>query len=435
MFKDKGLLTKFTFIVISLLIILGNSATFNLGKSFKGIPVKIVEVLMAINLILLLVYYIIQIRDFKSSLPKVNYIKFFIIWLFIGFVSSLIKASSCDYSFKELAYGWLYIVRIIFYLLYTYLVAAFFINKKVKLNFFLKYILFCYFIVALIGFFQLKYYPQANDFYSLLRKFKVYLLNPDPHVNRLISTYLDPNFLSSILLLPIGICIAFLIRKENRIRNICLIIILVATLLLSVSRTGILTFSILILLVLTLFICIRNNRGVVKVNIIPLLSVYLLALIIPFLLYTYRDSRIIQRIIYMSTDPSALARVTSWQLGINLIKENYLIGIGYNMIGFYTGQSSNITSFGMDSSLLLIVATTGVIGLIAFFCIIFSIMRSLRKIKVKNRELSIVMRVVLFCSLIASFFNNLIFYPLWLVPFLLTINMIIINYNKEEKLR
>lgn len=429
MFKRRSLLAVFTLLVISLTIILGNSATFNLGESFKGIPVKIVEVMMAIDFLLLAAYIYLNHKKNSVKFVKLKHLKILVIWILFGVLASLIKSFYYEYSIKELTYGWLYGARIMFYVAYTYCVAIYFKMNDFKLKDFLWKVVVCYVIVALIGFIQFKYWPVAYDFYNILRKFGVYLLNPDPHVNRLISTYLDPNFLSTILLLPISITVAFIIEDKTDIKSIIALAILITAEGLTVSRSGVLGLAIFATLLLLFLLFGRNKLNDITINVKVLILIYIIVMCLPIVIYIFKDSRIIERIIYASEDPSALARVSSWQLGVSLVKDNFFIGIGYNMIGFYTNQTSSITSFGMDSSLLMVAATTGIIGLFIFLGFITSIFRDMVKIRKENFYIANTTIAVIIASVIASFFNNLLFYPLWLIPFLLIVNCIIIYYS------
>ena len=133
-----------------------------------------------------------------------------------------------------------------------------------------------------------------------------------------------------------------------------------------------------------------------------------------------------------SQDQSTMARFGSWEKSINIISKNPLIGIGYNMMGFYTNDSlseatNNSTLFGSDSSLLLVMVTTGIIGIIIF---IRTIVQYIRRLQKKKME-SYAMITIILVSLIGCNFVNLLFYVLWLFPFLLISNVFEKNNNQE----
>lgn len=217
------------------------------------------------------------------------------------------------------------------------------------------------------------------------------------------------------------------IRRD--IKSIIALAILITAEGLTVSRSGVLGLAIFATLLLLFLLFGRNKLNDITINVKVLILIYIIVMCLPIVIYIFKDSRIIERIIYASEDPSALARVSSWQVGVSLVKDNFFIGTGYNMIGFYTNQTSSITSFGMDSSLLMVAATTGIIGLFIFLGFITSIFRDMVKIRKENFCIANTTIAVIIASVIASFFNNLLFYPLWLIPFLLIVNCIIIYYS------
>ena len=132
--------------------------------------------------------------------------------------------------------------------------------------------------------------------------------------------------------------------------------------------------------------------------------------------------RVIDRILNFMTDPSAQARFKSWRESFEIILKNLLFGIGYNMLGAYRmaqdGQLSSSTGYGVDS-------TTGIVGLIAF---VLFIMKIIKQKDPANSSIASLNKVIIISSLTICFFNNLLFYVLWLFPFLL-----MIKFCEDEK--
>lgn len=368
--KKIMILPKLTLLTISMMIVLGNSATFSLQSIYKGMPIKIVEVLMGINLIFLLLNLIPLIGKDTSKLQKekanYRYSKIIIIWTLFGAISALVNSFFYNYTGKELAYGGLYSIRLIFYIAYTVIAIKYLILQGVTLTRFIKTMVGSYLIVAIFGFIQLAIWPNAMDFYRFLSKFGVYLLNPDPHVNRLISTYLDPNFLGSILLIPIGICVAFVFESKRKYKWIITLIVLLVADFLTVSRSGILGLVLFIVIFLGLSSIHRGKSKNIVINIKIFFSTLTIFLSLPIIYSFINNSRIFERILGVASDPSALARISSWN------RKN-IFYLSNEMIAIFIG------------------------------------------------------------SIAMSFFNNLLLLALWIAPFLLIISMIFQSENKNEQ--
>jgi len=124
------------------------------------------------------------------------------------------------------------------------------------------------------------------------------------------------------------------------------------------------------------------------------------------------------------TDPadSAHYRLISWQNTLNIARDNLFLGVGYNAFkeaqiryGYITPDTINEHSAaGSDSSLLLVLATTGIFGLIVFLVGLL-----LPILKLRN----VFSVLVIIPLILGSNFVNSLFYPpimfLWLVCFVL----------------
>jgi O-antigen ligase len=138
----------------------------------------------------------------------------------------------------------------------------------------------------------------------------------------------------------------------------------------------------------------------------------LLAGLIAFLAY-FAVPRIQTRISGV-TDPadSASYRLVSWQHTLEIIKDNILLGVGFNTYryaqveyGFIkSGDLGGNSGAGSDASLLLVFATTGIIGFSVF---IFGMFYPIFNTSFSN---SFILSVVLGLILESTFINSL-FYP------------------------
>ena len=150
----------------------------------------------------------------------------------------------------------------------------------------------------------------------------------------------------------------------------------------------------------------------------------LLAVCIMFLAY-FAVPRVQTRISGV-TDPadSAHFRLISWSNTLDIASDNLFLGVGYNSFRyaqkeygvFDPGTVGGHSGAGSDSSFLLVLATTGIIGLIVFtLAYFFPIASSISNLTPY--------RLVLVASLVGLFiesqFVNSLFYPqimfLWLI--------------------
>ena len=427
--NKNSLLFKFTLLTIFLTIILGNSSTFNLGNIFKGIPVKVTEVLMIINLVLICRNFILRKKKVYFGVEKI-----LLIWCIFGVISTFINIFFYKYKLNEVLYGLLYSVRYFIYIIYTILVSEFLFNSNINIYRFYMFIIKSYLVVSILGIIQIIIWPNSIDYYSFLSKFNIYLLNPDPHINRIISTYLDPNYLSAILIIPINLTLILILKEKKKLKFLISFLLLVATLIGTVSRSGLIGLAISLGITLTFSMIGVNTKKEIVFNKIILLLFIILIIIIPMVIYFNLDSsRVLQRIIGFRDDPSAIARFLSWQESFSIIKENKIIGIGYNMLGFYTGNLKTMTSFGVDASLLLIAITTGVIGLILYLFYYIKKLYILIRYMKKDKYIFSSLIGIILASIVMSMFNNLLFYPLWIIPFFIVINFSVRDINNKYK--
>lgn len=422
--KCKNTLIVFILIVIFLFITFGNSSTFAISVSTaKGIPVKIIDFMLYIILFILL---FINKRYKKQS---VNII--LIIFSIFGSISAMINAYSMNITLINLAYGLLYPIRIIMYVLTAEEIVTYFIKENISFEYFIDVVIKAYVVVSIIGFVQLKFFPVAYDFYDLLRKFGIYILNPDPHEGRLFSTYLDPNFLSSIMIIGTSLSLANVLKNLDKRKNLIYFLIQVIALLLTVSRSGIIALSISIFIILIFVgITVKDNKIFIRHKMFYL-NILLLFIVFIFIYKNADSLRIVNRVLGYKEDGSANARFISWTYSIEMFKTNNpFIGIGYNLLGFVSGNSDMISGFGLNSTFLLILVTTGFIGVIIYVTYILKLLYELMIRRKVELYYSTSIIAILISSIVVSWFNNLLFYPLWFLVFLIITTFYLKSYKK-----
>ena len=189
----------------------------------------------------------------------------------------------------------------------------------------------------------------------------------DPHIGRLTSTFLDPNFAGgafAILLAIVGG--RFLREKKIERQSFMLLIagILGLALILTFSRSALLATG-FAGLVLGIFGDRRILIAIVVVAVLGIASSPRLAERIGELTQSIESfGGESQQVL----DPTARLRVDSWDEGWRIFKEKPILGTGFGTYTFhqhFTSEDSHAAS-GSDASLLNVAATTGILGFVVF---------------------------------------------------------------------
>jgi hypothetical protein len=109
---------------------------------------------------------------------------------------------------------------------------------------------------------------------------------------------------------------------------------------------------------------------------------------------------------------SLYAKIINYREGIKVFSQSPLVGVGYNNLAYVRNiiKPESHANFGFDSSLLTILATTGVIGLSLF---IFGLLHLFN-------SSGLLFQSLLVAILIHSLFANSLLYP-WVLFFLITV--------------
>lgn len=375
--KHKAKVLKVLFYACIISLSLGQ---YSLLLNVAGTKIYLFDIFVFLFALIGIFYFIV----IKKSFLIPSYFKYFTAFMLIGFFA-LINTSAL-LSIPQFLVSLSYLIRFFMYfmtgiVIYNML-SVDLISKDQIFNTLYKSALF----IALLGFIQLIYLPDFT------------VLNPilgwDPHKNRLASTFFDPNFTGGYLALVLSLFIGELIsrKKYSKSYYIFYFLIPLIALVLTFSRSAWLMFAVI------LFV-----YGVYKTRLMLFIAVLL-----AFTAY-FTVPRIQTRFTGL-TDPadSAAFRLISWSNTLDIAKDNLLIGTGFNNFKFmqldygYIEKSSinSNSASGSDSSFLLVLATTGVFGLL-FFSIgylvpIFS---------------SVVVTASLFGLLAQTQFINAFFYP------------------------
>lgn len=289
-------------------------------------------------------------------------------------------------------------------------------------------------ILAFLGFIQLATFPDLSQ------------LDPelgwDPHKNRLVSTWLDPNFLGAYFVLCLSLLTSkFFVAIENggdlrRSKNGFSQIFLLATCYLILATGLFLTFSrsawAMLAVVIGVFGIFKSRKLLVLMGFV-------------FFAAYFFVPRVQTRVAGI-TDPadSARFRLISWQRTWKIIKKHPFLGVGFNAFryaqeraGYFQTErgvpiQSGHSGAGSDSSLLLVWATTGFFGLLAYVWLYGSVAwQAFRKQAEKGAGescyVSLSFLAILAGIFVESNFINSLFFPpiaicLWFLIAIVVVN-------------
>ncbi len=288
-----------------------------------------------------------------------------------------------------------YVVRLLGYLFFGLLLRNLVKARVVTSLSVMRGLLFYVVLSVLFGFVQLLLYPDFSVFVAE---------GWDPHKNRLVGALFDPNFLGAVLVFGFNLILGLHTFMRDRSRALLydfgLIVLFLTGILLTFSRSAWLMLSV------SVFIWgFLHYRKLLFVSFLLGLVAYLAV------------PRIQTRLSHV-TDPSDSAhfRLISWSNTLDAYSRGPVRGAGYNSfrfaqkdLGIISNGWGGHSGSGSDSSLLLILATTGPLGLFLFLCFVLSPLLSFRSRPATFW--STVYLATLPALLIESFFINSLFYP------------------------
>lgn len=255
-------------------------------------------------------------------------------FVMVGLLSLLITIPK--YELSQVGVGGLYLAR---FTAYTGLI---FVLRKLKLKMD-GVLIYIGVIVATLGLFQYRLYPN-------LRNLKY--LGWDPHLNRLFGTFFDPQFIGIILVLTL----ILLVSRKNILgwKKAIYIGISGIALVLTFSRSSYLACIIG-------FVILAFGAKINK------FKLAVTALVITIMIVIINPGGVGGDLLRVDT---ANSRIESWNQAIEVFKSSPVLGVGFNMYRYaenFKGKAFNNAGAGVDNSFLFILATTGVVGLFAYF--------------------------------------------------------------------
>lgn len=363
-----------------------------IGKVQLGI---ISVTLNDLTLSILIIVWIMFKRKKLYKIKNTALFKPIVIFSSIGGISLLLNFFNLKSD--EFLISLLYLLRWIGYVfLYFILVSAnkIFI-KKISYILLVPISLFIFF-----GYLQFFFYPSLRN---------LYYLGWDEHLYRLFSSFLDPNFAGTFLVITLIFVISLLLdslKSQNKNFTITLSTIFILNLIavyLTYSRSAL----------IMLFVC------VITFLILKKKKKILLILLIPLIAFIFISPKSFQ------TEGTNLLRITSSEArisaardAIKIFKINPILGVGFNAYRYAQNKYNNLTDrnwqithsgAGTDNSFLFILATTGILGFIAYLYLLYK-MFFLGKENLRKNKFAAVLISSLLGVMVSSIFVNSLFF-------------------------
>ncbi len=328
----------------------------------KSISFPLIDIFIAI-IFCLNIFQKIKEKDFKV---KNKYLLYFLVFAWFSFTFNYFR-----YNF-DLIKPILYLFRLTFLL--SFFIYPPKLEEKIK-----KIFNLAIFSNIVFGLIQYLFWPNFTYFNSL---------NWDPHLFRLVSTFFDPTF--NALLYLFLIIIVFLDKKFPFRKTILIISYLAMAL--TYSRSSYLSFFIA-------FTFIAYQKKSFKIFILSSLLIFSTLFLLP---------RFEGEGTKLERTSSISAKIENYKEGFNTFKSSPIVGHGYNNL-FYVRQikdSNSHANSGFDGSLMTILTTSGMCGLILFIL-------GLKTIFIRG---NLTTKTILISLLFHSLFANSLLYP-WILLF------------------
>lgn len=209
--------------------------------------------------------------------------------------------------------------------------------------------------LAALGIVQFVLYPSLRN---------LEYLGWDPHYYRVFTTLLDPNFAGIVFVLALILGV-FLWKKHRSDMILGSLFVILAALVLTFSRSS--------MLALASVVAVYGLRSRHKRKVFLLLIAGIIAFV--FVPKPGGDTLRVFR------SDSTISRIENWQYGLELFYESPVFGHGFNTLrlldtsiqsenGYFSHGAS-----GIDNGFIMILATTGIVGMMAFLHIIYRVYR------------------------------------------------------------
>lgn len=336
-----------------------------------------------------------------AKLEKPRLFKYLENFLIVAGFSWLLSAA----VFRQIQvfYGFLYLIRLAAYLYFVVYVWNFVKSKARNKDLVLGSLLTVSLVSAVFGWIQYFVLPSIRPFF---------VWGWDEHFLRLVGTFLDPGFLGLILVFG---CLITMYRfmEAGQKKYLFGTAFLILSLAFTYSRASYLAFFAGFLVILFFYKKLK----------------YFLFIVLGFLgiMLSLPTSR--NHVLSFTREFSAVARVASYADTINIFETSPVFGVGYDNLCLARSKELGYIDFqshacsGSDSSLLFVLAATGILGLITFIWTVF-------------KSLVFTKYHILYTSSLAalsihSLFTNSMFYP-WIMGYIILIFAVSLRSEVES---
>ncbi len=409
---------KLSFILLFASIVAGQLARISLSTDVRGGSAIIGTDLIVILIAITWIWQKISInRNQQINYPLLKPILIFLAITALSFLvglSTLVQVNSFD--LKSIILSFSYLFRFAAYVALYFMARDFISISEKNRDFLISIIFLTGILVSIGGFIQLIFVPDFTSF--------AHYYGWDPHEDRLLGTFFDPNFIGTYLafILALGFGLFPSGTKKQKWLIAIAVLFCAVALLLTFSRTGYLAF-------LFAFLIIGILRSP-KILIVGLTCITLALLSSPRAMQRVTDG--------LSLDETGLKRIYSWDKGIRIVANFPVLGIGYNNLAPVQDFYALVDEFdvnnrgGLENSFLTILVTTGILGGITYIWLWgATIKRALqlwfrKKLPFKMRNEGLTIATALLSLVISSLFMNSLLYPfilvhIWLVSALIPI--------------
>lgn len=379
---------KVIFLILILLFPLGEIIRFDFGN---GIAILLNDALVSLVVISWLFWRFLNRKNLQRSLTKPIFI-----FIAISLLSLIVSIKTLT-PFQSFV-SFLYLLRFGLYAGLYFVVSDFHPAFKRKIPLFM---ILSGIIIVWGGYIQFFFYPSLRN---------LYYLGWDEHLYRMFSSFLDPNFLGAFLVLNFLLIggMFFNYLKDKKWKRIGLLGVLGMLTLVAVFLTY--SRGALLMLLTSTFVFLvmmGKRRWLIGFLIISVL----IFLLLPKAFQT--EGTNFFRVV------SSQARLRSAENALIIFKENPVLGVGFNAYryaqhryGFIKGEKWQVShgGAGVDNSFLFVLATTGIVGFIAYLYLWIKIFQSNIKASIKG-YISLVVIASSLGLFVNSFFINSLFYP------------------------
>lgn len=339
---------------------------FPFGQLLKFGIINLIDILT--TLIFIYTAFLLIKKKYKVTFWFKDYLAI-VIYLFLGLLLNLYLNFNFFDNLLEIGLPFLYLFRLV-----VYGFVGVFIANEIKdqaKTYVFKFLLSIIGFTAVFGFIQYFLYPDLRP---------LFFWGWDDHLMRMAGTHLDPNYLSVIILIGLVLSIHF---KKNILTTFFLIGVA-----LTYSRTAILT--------LLLYLSVKRK----------ILFIFILLITVAL------SPKMIGEGTNLARYSTVSYRFENYIQGVGLFLKSPLVGYGFNNtckmkeISSTSHFDKNSNScFGFDSSILLILASGGVLG---FFLFIKFIHKIYTHLDLVTKEIFIILLITSF-SINALFYNFILF--------------------------